>query len=339
MQTTHSPDHTIRISILVAARNEEQNIERCLRSLDLLDFPKEQLEIIIGDDDSDDSTAQEVQQYCAGKPEFRYVRLTSQLPGLKGKANVLAQLAHLAKGDYFFYCDADIAVQPGWATELLAHFKPETGVVVGVTRMKQTHFLADLLSMEWLFALTATRFFSLLKIPITGMGNNMAVTRKAYFAIGGYEKIGFSIVEDYALFMAIVGAGFGFQMAYKPEVVSISEPVNTFPDLLKQRKRWMAGVMQSFWVTRLSLFVSVLVVPILLVLSIWLPVDPLAGIVRYYLLVTIISVISIILLKQPDLWKAALLFWFYMVAIGFIMLVNYYLPTKTVWKGREYGRE
>jgi cellulose synthase/poly-beta-1,6-N-acetylglucosamine synthase-like glycosyltransferase len=93
------------------------------------------------------------------KSQFTYIKVTEQRAGLKGKANVLAQIAHQAKGRYFIYCDADIAVQPGWASEMLAHFRPETGVVVGVTRMKHTHLLADLLSMEWLFALSAARFF------------------------------------------------------------------------------------------------------------------------------------------------------------------------------------
>ncbi|MCE7061984.1 glycosyltransferase [Dyadobacter sp. CY343] len=337
MLSMPSPDNPVRISILVAARNEEQNIERCLRSLDLLDFPKEQLEIIIGDDDSEDNTAWITQQFSAEKQEFKYVKITNRISGLKGKANVLAQLAHIARGEYFFYCDADIEVQPGWASQMLSHFKQKTGVVVGVTRMKKNrHLLADMLSMEWLFALTAMRFFSHFKVPITGMGNNMAVTREAYFKVGGYEKIGFSIVEDYALFMGIVRGGFDFQMAYKPEVISISEPVNTFPELLRQRKRWMHGVMESYWVTRLSLFVSSLIVPILFLLSIWLPINPVSSVVQYYVLVTAVSLTAVVLLKQPDLWKAALLFWFYMVSIGLIMLINYYLPSRTVWKGREY---
>jgi cellulose synthase/poly-beta-1,6-N-acetylglucosamine synthase-like glycosyltransferase len=331
-----NPDNPIKVSVLVASRNEELNIERCLRSLDQVDFAKENMEIIIGDDNSDDQTARVVQDFIRDKPHFRYIRISSQLARLKGKANVLAQLAHHARSDHFLYCDADIAVPPTWISEMLAHFKANTGVVVGLTRMKHTHLLADLLSMEWLFALTTTRFFSLLKIPITGMGNNMAVTKEAYFKIGGYETIGFSIVEDYALFMAVVGGGYDFEMAYKPEVLSISEPVNTFKELLRQRKRWMHGVMESFWVTRLSLFVSSLIVPLLLLASIWLPINPLAGIAQYYLLVTAISLISITMLKQPDLWKAALLFWFYMISIGLIMLINYYLPGKTIWKGREY---
>jgi cellulose synthase/poly-beta-1,6-N-acetylglucosamine synthase-like glycosyltransferase len=219
---------------------------------------------------------------------------------------------------------------------MLLHFKPRTGVVIGLTRMKHSHLLADLLSMEWLFALTVTRFFSLFKIPITGMGNNMAVTREAYFETGGFEKIGFSIVEDYSLFMAITSQRYDFQMAYKPEVLSISEPVNTFPELLRQRKRWMHGVMESHWITRLSLVISSLIIPIMLLVSIWMPIHALSGVVQYYCLVTGISLIAITILKQPDLWKAALLFWFYMISIGLIMLINYYLPGKTVWKGREY---
>jgi cellulose synthase/poly-beta-1,6-N-acetylglucosamine synthase-like glycosyltransferase len=337
MNFPYGQENQIKISVLVAARNEEKNIERCLQSLQALNFPIENIEIIIGDDDSDDQTGDITGQFIVDKPQFRYIKITQQTAGLKGKANVLAHLARQAKGEYFFYCDADIVVQPTWASEVLAHFRPKTGVVVGVTRMKKnTHFLADFLSMEWLFALTTMRFFSLLKIPITGMGNNMAVTREAYFKIGGYEKIGFSIVEDYTLFMSIVSHGYGFQMAYKPEIISISEPMNTFKELLKQRKRWMRGVMQSFWVTRLSLFVSALIVPVLLLLSIWFPINPARGIFQYYLLITGISLASVVLLKQYDLWKAALLFWFYMVSIGLIMLINYYLPSKTVWKGREY---
>jgi cellulose synthase/poly-beta-1,6-N-acetylglucosamine synthase-like glycosyltransferase len=328
--------YSIHVSVLVAARNEEKNIERCLQSLHALDFPRENIEILIGDDDSDDRTADVVARFIRDKPQFKYIKITQQTPGLKGKANVLAQLAHEAKGAYFFYCDADIAVKQTWASEMYRHFGPGTGVVVGVTRMKHTHLLADLLSMEWLFALGVMRFFSLIKIPITGMGNNMAVTREAYFTIGGYEKIGFSIVEDYALFMTIARSEYGFKMAYKPEIISISEPMNTFTELLGQRKRWMHGVVESFWVTRLSLFVASLIVPILFVISILCPINLTTGITLYYLLVTGISLLSITILRQYDLWKAALLFWFYMVSMGLIMLVNYYLPSKTVWKGREY---
>ena len=97
----------VKVSILLAARNEEANIERCLKSLDALQFPKENLEICIGDDDSSDKTAEIIQAYIKEKPQFKYYKISQQTDGLKGKANVLAQLAHVTTGDFLFFCVPD----------------------------------------------------------------------------------------------------------------------------------------------------------------------------------------------------------------------------------------
>ncbi|GGB77315.1 glycosyltransferase [Dyadobacter sediminis] len=329
-------DHIVQISVLVAARNEEKNIERCLRSLHELEFSKNKIEFIIGDDDSDDQTAEIIKRYIADKPHFIYRKITETLPGLKGKANVLEQLAHLAKGQYFFFCDADIAVQPTWITAMLLHFRKKTGVVVGVTRMKKSHFLADFISMEWLYVLSTIRLAAINKIPITGMGNNMAVTREAYFAIGGYASIGFSVVEDYTLFMAIVRKGYDFDVAFNRKILNFSEPVNTWSELLRQRKRWIHGVMQSFWATRLTVIVSACLVPALLILMFWNPDLSHKLLWIHYLAITGAAFTTISILKQKDLALIAVFFWFYMVSISVLMLIIYLLPGKTVWKGREY---
>jgi glycosyltransferase involved in cell wall biosynthesis len=74
----------IKISVLVAARNEEHNIERCLQSLDEVSFPKEKLEIIIGDDDSDDRTAEKVLNFIKDKPHFKYIKIKTQCAGPLG---------------------------------------------------------------------------------------------------------------------------------------------------------------------------------------------------------------------------------------------------------------
>ncbi|KAA6432741.1 glycosyltransferase [Dyadobacter flavalbus] len=329
-------DHIIQISVLVAARNEEKNIERCLKSLHELEFSKTNIEFIIGDDDSDDQTAEIIKRYIADKPNFIYQKITETLPGLKGKANVLEQLAHTAKGHFFFFCDADIAVPSTWVRAMLAHFRKKTGVVVGVTRMKKSHLLADFISMEWLYVLSTIRLAAIKKIPITGMGNNMAVTREAYFAIGGYAAIGFSVVEDYTLFMAIVRKGYDFDVAFNRKILNISEPVNTWSELLRQRKRWIHGVMESFWATRLTVVVSACLVPAFLILMFWNPELSQKLLLVHYMLITGAALTTISILKQKDLVAIAVLFWFYMVSISVLMLVIYLLPGKTVWKGREY---
>src|SRR6187549_498850 len=113
------PNQLPKISILIAARNEEANIARCLASVDQLCFPKSDLEILIGDDGSTDATAAIVKQFIQNKPEFKYVLIDKQVAALRGKANVLAQLAQVAEGEYYFFCDADITVNTDWLNEII----------------------------------------------------------------------------------------------------------------------------------------------------------------------------------------------------------------------------
>ncbi|GAB2772773.1 hypothetical protein GCM10027275_14640 [Rhabdobacter roseus] len=330
-------EETIQVSILVAARNEEANIERCLRALAALKYPTYQLEILLGDDHSTDRTGTLAQAFIADKPQFRYVRISHQLPGLHGKANVLAQLGQRARGKYLLFCDADIAVPPGWVEALLGYFTPDTvGVVVGLTRIRPTSLLADFQSIEWLLALGGMRLLSLLTIPTTGMGNNMAVTSEAYRAVGGYETLGFSIVEDYALYRAIIERGYAFRQAYAPEVIAESEPVPTLPELLRQRKRWVKGAMQSQWFLRLNFLGAALFLPILMLLLVWNPWLGTCLAAAHYLLLTATSTLGLILLRQRDLGKTLPFFWFYFVINSTLMLLNYLRPSPTVWKGREY---
>ena len=330
------PDHQIQVSVLLAARNEEHNIKKCLHSLSALNFPINQIEILIGDDDSDDHTAEIIQNFIHDKSQFAYYKISENISGLKGKANVLAQLSHKAQGKYFLYCDADITVPTTWVSSMLRHFQGNTGVVVGLTRMKKINLLSDFLSLEWMFILTIMRFFSLFKIPMTGLGNNMAITREAYDAVGGYEKIGFSIVEDYALFIAIIRKKYAFVQTYTNEIIADSEPILTVSELIIQRKRWMHGIMASPLILQICVIACALFIPAMAILSIWDLERSVTTIVRHYVLITSIIVLAIIILKQKDLWKTAFFFWFYLMAICLLMLVIYVVPGKTLWKGREY---
>src|SRR5687767_10374493 len=56
------------VSVLIAARNEAANILGCLQSIESLDYPIDKLEILIGNDDSEDQTRTIVERFIAGKP-------------------------------------------------------------------------------------------------------------------------------------------------------------------------------------------------------------------------------------------------------------------------------
>ena len=232
-----------RVSILVAARDEAAALPRCLASLRALSYPAELLEILVGDDGSTDGTATVAEAAMQGfAGQFRVVSITDVLGQARGKANVLAHLTRRAANDYFFITDADISLPASWIAGLLAHAGPGVGTVTGITAVRGPRLFHQLQGLDWLLSLSMVQVVSDLGRPVTAMGNNMLVTRAAYEATGGYEALPFSVTEDFALFQAVLKAGFGFRQVFQADVRADSLPMPTWAALLRQRRRWLRGV-------------------------------------------------------------------------------------------------
>jgi cellulose synthase/poly-beta-1,6-N-acetylglucosamine synthase-like glycosyltransferase len=232
-----------RVSVLIAARNEEAALPRCLASVRALDYPAHLLEVLVGDDASTDRTravAEAAMQSFAGK--FAVFPITENLGHARGKANVLAHLAHHASTEYYFITDADIALPPTWVATMLAHAAPRVGTVTGLTVVQGAGALAGWQGIDWLLSLATAQVATDAGQPMTAMGNNMLVTRAAYRATGGYEALPFSVTEDFALFEAVNAQGYGFRQVFEPGVRATSLPMPSWAALLRQRLRWMRGL-------------------------------------------------------------------------------------------------
>jgi len=320
------------VSILVAARNEEENIAGLLHSFTQLSYPKDKLQILIGDDDSTDKTAEIIEKFIAENTYIQLVTIKKQLVGLKGKANVLAQLAHLATGELFFFTDADIEVPKNWIESFVAERKNE-GIIVGLTLVKNKNWFEASQAIEWLFTLKLMKTLADFKIQSTGMGNNMMVSAVAYWVVGGYEKIGFSIVEDYAIYKAIIDKGFNFKQLFKPEAMTLTKPPKKY---FEQRKRWVSGGMSTGSILIFPALIQGFLLPILLIISIFSWKSVLAIFIFNLLINFLVGNRIFKILNQNQLLKYIPAYTMYMYVFWFLQLVAYILPTKLVWKGREY---
>jgi 1,2-diacylglycerol 3-beta-glucosyltransferase len=237
------PQPLPRVSILVAARNEEGAIERCLQAIRALAYPAELVEVLLGDDGSTDATAAVAEAAMRGYAgTFQVIPIFDTLGTARGKANVLAHLARAATTEYFFITDADIAVPPTWLAGLLGHLAPGVGIVTGLTLVQGPRLFHRLQGLDWLMSLGLVQVVTDLGRPVTAMGNNMLITRVAYEATGGYEHLPFSVTEDFELFKAVLGQGYHSHNIFRPEVLAESLPMRTWRELLHQRRRWMLGV-------------------------------------------------------------------------------------------------
>ena len=73
------------VSVIVAARNEEENILRCLKFLDKLEYPEDKLQIILVDDRSTDKTENIIENFIINKPKFTKIVTKKEIGRLKGK--------------------------------------------------------------------------------------------------------------------------------------------------------------------------------------------------------------------------------------------------------------
>lgn len=330
------------VSILVAARNEERTVLDCLRAIDQLDYPKDQLQILIGNDASTDRTAEVAQVFMRDKPAFRLITITEQWPNLNGKANVLAQLARQATGEFLFTTDADARVSPTWIRAMLQQFdvkrigQPVVGVVNGCTIILGNSIWARVQSVECVLAFGLIALAADFRIPLTGVGNNMAFRREAYERVGGFERLPFSVVEDYTLFQAIVREGYPFAHRLDPDTLVAMLPPRTLGAYLQQRKRWMRGIFDLPLPLLSVTLIQYLLGPLLLLLAIWLPVPALSLYTAKVLGQTLLLGRALIRLRQTHLWPSVLLYEPYQAMFGLLAFMYYWLPTGIVWKGRRY---
>lgn len=336
-----------QISIWVACRNEEKNIENCILSLLDLNYPKDKIQILIGNDQSTDNTRQKIldvieqnsgqSQYNERKPQIQLVDILDDNSGLKAKARVMAQLDKHAIGEYYLITDADVVVNPNWALGLLGSLSNNMGVASGTTMVKSDGIWGWLQEIDWAYFMGLLNLISFSGIPATAVGNNMIMKKDAYWETGGYGKIQFSITEDYKLYSEICKKGWKWNNVMNPEVLAFTEKIDGFIPLLHQRKRWLSGGKELPWywwilfgIYGLFYFVS----PLLLVFNIKIGLT-------FWMLKFILQSIQINqiyrLLGQnsPPIFKH-LLYEFYMFLVTVSTSIFFFLPAKTIWKERKY---
>ena len=258
-----------RVAVLVAARDEEQRLPRCLDALLAQDYPPELLDLYIADDHSTDGTAAVIQHYqqraervavavgessldeAPEQPRIHYVRVPDADGHLRGKANAIHAAIEACDHALLLVTDADCAPPPGWARSHVAYFQDETvGLVCGHTYVEHATPLEALQALDWSYLLASASVLVETGRPVTAMGNNMAFRRAAYEAVGGYPALPFSVTEDYVLFKTVADhSGFRVRFPLDPALHNTTLPLARLREVYQQRRRWARGGMRApLWV-------------------------------------------------------------------------------------------
>lgn len=229
------------VSVVVAARNEEQNIGTCIDSVCVQSIGPAGYEVIVVDDESTDMTASIVRQRMQLYPQLRLCSVRSDL-SLRGKSRPLASGIEAATGDVILITDADCTVPATWVEHTARRYAADVGLVGGVTLQRANDAFGGMQSLDWAYLLGIAASGVAWGTSFGSIGNNLSFRKEAYQEVGGYQALPFSVTEDYTLVRAILKAG-SWKHVYPidPNVLVESAPCPDVSALIHQKHRWGRG--------------------------------------------------------------------------------------------------
>jgi len=223
------------VSFVIPAYNEEALIERTVRSVLAVDYPKSKLEVVVVNDGSKDKTSSIVKAIAA---KDKRVRLFDRKNA--GKAEALNFGIKQAKGEIVITLDADSYVTRNAVKVLMTHFDEDVAAVtsaVKVRNKKDMSFIESLQRVEYLFTIFNRRLFSFINSVYVTPGPLSAFRKKVFDEIGGFDPD--NIMEDQEIALRIQSAH--YRIVSCMDAVVFTEVPKNFNELMKQRIRWHRG--------------------------------------------------------------------------------------------------
>lgn len=262
-----------RVSVVIPARNEAEHLPRLMQALVQQEYPRELMEIILVDDDSEDATTAIGWLWAERHEHVHFVPSEPTNTVAYKKAALQTGIAQ-ATGEIIVQTDADCNMGPNWLARMVAHFGPQTGLVSGPVLLSHDHtWLQRWQSLE-LIGLVALGAGSMAAgRPHLVNGANLAYRKAVFDQIGGYQGIdGVASGDDELLLQKIERLGeyeIHFVRCRDAIVETVAQP--DWANFKAQRVRWVSKA-RSYLNRRTNLlqllsFMAFLGLPLLLLMG------------------------------------------------------------------------
>lgn len=249
--------HT-RVSVVVAARNEEANIRNTIECLLAQDYPKNLLEIIIVDDHSSDNTASIIASYKEQGVQLLSLKEKEAFNSYKKIA--LSKAIDLSTGELIVATDADCEMGTDWLKSFVYLYEKEDPYFISapVVYFKEKNLFERLQSLEFLYLIGLGAATIGNGRASTCNGANLAYKREVFYELGGFSGIDNLASGDDELFLHKVAAAYPEKIRFckAQEALVYTEAKPTLSSFLSQRKRWASKSTHYTNISIVSLGVS-----------------------------------------------------------------------------------
>ncbi|MES2445554.1 MAG: glycosyltransferase [Bacteroidota bacterium] len=258
-----------KVSILIAARNEELLIGKTLSDIIAQDYDKSLVEVIVIDDHSTDNTSKIISSYANEGVKLITLNEANALNSYKKKA-IQTAIAE-ATGNLIITTDADCRMGPNWLKTIVNCYETNGYKMISspVAYFEEKSFFEKLQTLEfsYLIGLGASTIGN--NNPSTCNGANLAYEKEAFFEVGGFTGIDDLASGDDELLLHKMTAMYDRKIGFLKNVDAIvyTHAKPTLSEFLQQRKRWASKTTKykdkvvlilgaSIWLFNLSILIN-----------------------------------------------------------------------------------
>ena len=263
-----------KISIIIPARNEEENIGYCLQSIIEQSYPAHLFEVLVVDDHSTDNTAAIIKSYASHNVKLISLKdylSANEINSYKKKAIEIS--IQQSNGELIVTSDADCIFPKNWLATIASFYesKRPAFIVMPVLISYGKKMIEVFQSLDFMTLQGITGASVHKKFHSMCNGANLAYTKEAFIAVNGFKGIDNIASGDDMLLMHKIYNQFPNNIEYlkSREVIVTTNPVSTIQQFFNQRIRW-ASKADHFDDKRI--FIVLIIVYFLNVLMMVLPI-------------------------------------------------------------------
>ncbi|MDB4903919.1 MAG: glycosyl transferase [Mucilaginibacter sp.] len=229
-----------KVTILIAARNEEERIHLTIEDILKQDYPKHLTEIIIVDDHSTDRTSEIINSYAS--QNVTLLKLNEDKPLNSYKKKAISEAIKLSTGELMVATDADCRMGSKWLSSMVGYYESANLVMISspVTYFEEHSLFERMQTLEFYSLIGTGGAFIGNGHASTCNGANLAYRKDVFYEVGGFKGIDDLASGDDELLLQKVAERFpnkiGFLKLY--EAVVFTHAKHTLKEFLQQRRRW-----------------------------------------------------------------------------------------------------
>jgi len=233
-----------KVSVIIATRNEEDNIKLCLNDLIAQDFDKNLFEVIIVDDFSTDKTISIIKDFVkSSSVNIQLIDLKNEKHGKFSKKEAIQKAIEKSNGELIITTDADCRINSKWVSTFVDYYEnSEKKLISGpVCFHRKVSFWGKLQSLEFLSLVSSGAGAIRIGKPIMCNGANLAYSKTAFYTIKGFEKDKKYSSGDDVFLLQNMKKTFGSKsigFLKSKNAIVYTKPQNSIKGFINQRIRW-----------------------------------------------------------------------------------------------------